>query len=137
VWLIIDVLPLRRYLAFFRALISTSSWKPCIRPKKDRKQRIKCDTVPNRQCEKVEGRIDKLKDWRRIAACQGRSKHTFFLAISINVPVFFQFEKQALRLETKIAYANSSSSKDASSSTSPGQRLYCSTTSNHENTAIK
>jgi len=95
--LIYDALPLSPVLigdkgydsVEFRNALKSKGIKPCIPPRKGRKDKITYCRQLYKQRHKVENMFGKIKDWRRIATRYDRCAHTFFSAICIAATVIF------------------------------------------------
>jgi len=55
------------------------------------------DTAFSRQRHRIENRISRLKDWRRIATRHDRCAHTFRAAITLAAAVTFWLNPSVLR----------------------------------------
>jgi transposase len=95
--LLLDSLPAARELLadrgydsnWFRAALTAKDIKPCIPPRKNRKQDIPYDKELYKQRHKIECMFGKLKDWRRIHTRYDRCAHTCFSSICIAATVIF------------------------------------------------
>ena len=74
---------------WFRAALAAKDIKPCIPPRKNRKQDIPYDKELYKQRHKVECMFGKLKDWRRIHTRYDRCAHTCFSSICIAATIIF------------------------------------------------
>jgi len=74
---------------WFREALQGKGIRPCIPPKRNRKEQIHYDKNLYKQRHKIEIMFGRLKDWRRIAMRYDRCAHTFFSAICIAASFIF------------------------------------------------
>ena len=74
---------------WLREQLTENDIKPCIPPRKNRKEDIQYNKTLYKKRHKVENLFAKIKDWRRIATRYDRCAHTFFSAICIASSIIF------------------------------------------------